>query len=309
MSTMSGLLERTSRTFALSIPFLPAELQRSVTVAYLIFRIVDTIEDEFEGDVNVRAAALDAISSQICHASEVLNDQVESLLSSMPAPRDDGYVELLRNAPAVLEQYQRLDGEVRMVIAGHLARTARGMAQYLGRDLSGGQVSDLKAYCYIVAGIVGEMCSSLFVVYQPELGSIEKDLQDRSAAFGEGLQLVNIVRDAEEDLHAGRCYLPMCVGRDELLVLAREDLRMAHGYIQTLENASAHPGIVAFNTFNAALVNLTLEAIERSGAGAKVTRAQVAELQKAIYSRMRSGLPIADLAAVEPSAAGARSWN
>ena len=90
MSTMSGLLERTSRTFALSIPFLPAELQRSVTVAYLIFRIVDTIEDEFEGDVNVRAAALDAISSQICHASEVLNDQVESLLSSMPAPRDDG---------------------------------------------------------------------------------------------------------------------------------------------------------------------------------------------------------------------------
>tara|TARA_Y100001933_G_scaffold237471_1_gene260352 strand:- start:659 stop:964 length:306 start_codon:yes stop_codon:yes gene_type:complete len=101
----------------------------------------------------------------------------------------------------------------------------------------------------------------------------------------------------------------MCVGRDELLVLAREDLRMAHGYIQTLENASAHPGIVAFNTFNAALANLTLEAIERSGAGAKVTRAQVAELQKAIYSRMRSGLPIADLAAVEPSAAGARSWN
>ena len=50
MSTMSGLLERTSRTFALSIPFLPAELQRSVTVAYLIFRIVDTIEDEFEGE-------------------------------------------------------------------------------------------------------------------------------------------------------------------------------------------------------------------------------------------------------------------
>src|SRR5262245_56675755 len=40
------LLERVSRTFALTIPQLPKELARVVTNAYLLCRIVDTLEDE-----------------------------------------------------------------------------------------------------------------------------------------------------------------------------------------------------------------------------------------------------------------------
>jgi farnesyl-diphosphate farnesyltransferase len=297
MSSMSTLLEKTSRTFALSIPFLPANLQRSVTVAYLIFRIVDTIEDEFEGDIAIRAAALNAISSDASTLSGVVSEEVASLLSAMPEPKDPGYVELLRSTPAVLAEYQNLDEDSQSIISEHLARTARGMAQFLGKDLSGGQVYDLRSYCYIVAGIVGEMCSALFVSHQPELASIKKELQRDSAAFGEGLQLVNIIRDAKNDLHAGRCYLPRCVGREELIALARQDLRTAYDYIQTLESASALPGVVAFNTFNTALANMTLDAIEQDGAGAKVSREQVSGLHKVISQRVSTGLPVADLAA------------
>ena len=42
----SEMLEGVSRTFALTIPQLPAELCRVVSNAYLLCRIVDTIEDE-----------------------------------------------------------------------------------------------------------------------------------------------------------------------------------------------------------------------------------------------------------------------
>src|SRR5213080_2251391 len=42
----SAMLEGVSRTFALTIPQLPSRLCRVVSNAYLLCRIVDTIEDE-----------------------------------------------------------------------------------------------------------------------------------------------------------------------------------------------------------------------------------------------------------------------
>src|SRR5205823_2905984 len=42
----SAMLEGVSRTFALTIPQLPSGLSRVVSNAYLLCRIVDTIEDE-----------------------------------------------------------------------------------------------------------------------------------------------------------------------------------------------------------------------------------------------------------------------
>src|SRR5271167_4935618 len=41
-----GILPHVSRTFALTIPQLPAALRTPVTSAYLLCRIADTIEDE-----------------------------------------------------------------------------------------------------------------------------------------------------------------------------------------------------------------------------------------------------------------------
>lgn len=299
MKHLSDLLEQTSRTFALSIPFLPADLQRSVTVAYLLFRIADTIEDEFQGSIQERATALGVIADGFTASSHVMSEQVSELLSDLPPLENSNYAGLLNSIPAVLDEFHRLDITHRKIIAEHLSRTARGMAHFLGRDLSGEGVDDLRAYCYIVAGIVGEMCSALFVAYQPELTTVHARLQDGSATFGEGLQLVNIIRDAADDLHAGRCYLPECVNRTQLVALAREDLQTAAAYIETLEHASAHPGIVAFNTFNAALANHTLRAIEQDGAGAKVSRQHVNELQETIHSRIQAGTPLASLAAFD----------
>jgi hypothetical protein len=40
------ILQRVSRSFALTIPCLPPELSGTTSIAYLLCRIVDTIEDE-----------------------------------------------------------------------------------------------------------------------------------------------------------------------------------------------------------------------------------------------------------------------
>ena len=45
MNKMDRLLMDTSRTFAMSIPFLEEPLREEVGLAYLLFRILDTFED------------------------------------------------------------------------------------------------------------------------------------------------------------------------------------------------------------------------------------------------------------------------
>jgi len=58
MATLDDLLEKTSRTFALSIPMLPEPTRRHVGIAYLLFRIADTFEDAALWPRDRRVAAL-----------------------------------------------------------------------------------------------------------------------------------------------------------------------------------------------------------------------------------------------------------
>jgi phytoene/squalene synthetase len=45
MKDLRDLLQKTRRTFALSIPVLPEPTNREVMIAYLLFRIAETFED------------------------------------------------------------------------------------------------------------------------------------------------------------------------------------------------------------------------------------------------------------------------
>src|SRR5512147_1483877 len=52
------ILPEVSRTFALNIPVLPSPLDEVVTIAYLLCRIADTVEDEAAVGVAERRALL-----------------------------------------------------------------------------------------------------------------------------------------------------------------------------------------------------------------------------------------------------------
>ena len=88
-------------------------------------------------------------------------------------------------------------------------------------------LGDLQHYCYIVAGIVGELLTELFLDFTPALERVRQALLARAARFGEGLQLVNILKDADSDARHGRVYLPPGLDRAQILALARADLDAA----------------------------------------------------------------------------------
>ena len=58
MANFDELLNQTSRTFGLSVPLLDEPHRRRLTLAYLLFRVADTLEDAEQLPRSERSAAL-----------------------------------------------------------------------------------------------------------------------------------------------------------------------------------------------------------------------------------------------------------
>ncbi|MDB6032978.1 MAG: farnesyl-diphosphate farnesyltransferase, partial [Verrucomicrobiales bacterium] len=69
--------------------------------------------------------------------------------------------------------------------------------------------SELDDYTYRVAGCVGEFWTHICSAHLfPEAQIDFKTFLAHGIRFGQGLQLVNILRDLPSDLRQGRCYIP-----------------------------------------------------------------------------------------------------
>jgi farnesyl-diphosphate farnesyltransferase len=296
MKEIDNLLQKTSRTFALTIPLLPEPTRAEVGVAYLLFRIIDTFEDATRWDPPRRIEALGRFvglvegppAEAVAMAQECLRD---------PPVEHAGYRELLGKIPAVLTAFQALQAGARAPIRKHLARSAEKMQGFVARSagpdgLVLDTVDDLRAYCYAVAGIVGEMLTELFLLGRPALAAVAGDLRRRAAAFGEGLQLVNILKDAAPDAEAGRVYLPRRASHREIFALAQGDLAVAAAYTEILRSARAERGLVAFNAFVTKLAVAALQVLRERGPGAKLSRLAVARIAAEVTQAIGQGEPL-----------------
>jgi farnesyl-diphosphate farnesyltransferase len=296
-AVIDDLLVRTSRTFALAIPLLPEPTRREVTLAYLLFRIADTFEDaSVAWQREQQIAALGSFCDLLRQPSEEL---ARSLTPGWlePEPSDhDGYIELVAETPRVMRSFLTLSEPAREAIAHHTIRTSELMAQFVERsnengDLRRSSQQDLRDYCYAVAGIVGEMLCDLFVLSSETLIPVRSYLAERAAAFGEGLQLVNILKDSASDATEGRFYLPEGVSRSEVLELARSDLRRAAEYSLKIQQHKGPDGVVAFTALPVELARASLDRVESGGAGAKISRPEVFEIHDRVHRAIAEGRP------------------
>lgn len=60
----------------------------------------------------------------------------------------------------------------------------------------------LERYCYLVAGVVGEVAANIF-------GRSQDQTLDYARKLGQAMQLTNIIRDVGDDARRGRVYLPL----------------------------------------------------------------------------------------------------
>ena len=300
MTDLPGLLDRTSRTFALSIPRLPEPTRLATTLAYLLFRLADTFEDAAVWPRARRAEALTDLLALLADSPVATRARTAELSQRWCAGRPTehaGYLDLLAATPDVLAALDELSASARAVVLHHARRTADGMRGFVERSDEHGSLQlatldDLREYCYVVAGIVGEMLTDLFVHDAPALAApaVEGALRADARAFGEGLQLVNILKDAADDAHDGRTYLPPDTDRAAVLALARSNLWAATRYVLTLQRAGAPRGFVEFTALPVLLARETLDRLERDGAGAKLPRTRVLTLATELDQRLDEGV-------------------
>jgi farnesyl-diphosphate farnesyltransferase len=283
MSEIDQLLNKTSRTFALTIPFLPAPTRAEVEVAYLLFRIIDTFEDARLWAPQRRIDALERFVVLLEREPEACAPLVAECGREPPVTHE-GYLELLSKMPFVVGVFSAVRAPARACIRRYVARSAERMAGFVRRSDPDGKLTlltldDLADYCYSVAGIVGEMLTELYLLGRPELDPVAVELRGGAAEFGEGLQLVNILKDAGRDAEEGRTYLPKYASVDDVFALAESDLGAAIRYVDTLRRAGAPAGLIAFNAAISQLAVANLEILRNRGLGAKLSRMDVARIQ------------------------------
>src|ERR1700722_16588304 len=203
------ILPHVSRTFALTIPQLPADLRTAVTCAYLLCRIADTIEDEPALSPPETLAFLHRFSEMLLGRGDpqALAREIAARLSerTLAAERD-----LVFNMERVVAVLAQLNAPQRAAIQRCVELMCRGMPRFqFSASLKGlARSSDLDDYCYYVAGVVGEMLTDLFCDYSPQIARQRAALSAIAASFAQGLQMTNILKDVWEDRGRGACWLP-----------------------------------------------------------------------------------------------------
>jgi farnesyl-diphosphate farnesyltransferase len=264
-----------------------------VTVAYLLFRVADTIEDATGLTREEKLAELACFGRLLARPDPQEAIRLADRWRAEPPTAHAGYAELMRELPSILQTAQTLDPAAWRVVAAHTARTTDRMSEFVARADDAGltlrDLDDLRAYCYAVAGIVGEMLTELFLVARPSLEAAAADLRRDAPAFGEALQLVNILKDSADDAGEGRHFLPSCVAREAVVALARRDLHTAARYCVRLEADGAGPGIVGFTALPVLLAHATLDRVALDGPGAKVSRADVGRILAELGDALKAG--------------------
>src|SRR4051795_7050362 len=130
---VGSLLQSVSRSFYLSIRFLPSGLQEPIGLAYLLARATDTIADTGDIPGSTRNQALKTLVSIIQgnpFAPEALNELRNSIgpLQTDPAER-----ELIERLPQCLQALDHLDPIDRRDIRGCLEKINKAQALDLER--------------------------------------------------------------------------------------------------------------------------------------------------------------------------------
>ena len=223
------LLEKVSRSFGLSIRLLPANLQEPVGLAYLLARCADTVADAAAVPVPHRQALLASLQ----HAIDTPQDQPQLALALKDFARhitDLHEQKLLHHSQELLQALEKLPAPDQAVIRRVLSAITQGQRWDLNA-LDGPQRgvqtrAELDRYTWLVAGSVGEfwthMCELHLTDWHTEPLSSMAELLQWGGRYGQGLQRLNILRDAGRDLRAGRCYFPA----EELTPLGLDSARL-----------------------------------------------------------------------------------
>ncbi len=295
------ILPGVSRTFALTIPVLPERLADVVANAYLLCRLADTIEDDVGLD-HEQKSEFHRRFLAIVKGEEPAEPFAEALLPLLSSRVLADERDLVASTATVIRVTASFSRAERDALTRCVSIMCAEMPEFQRRKSLSGlkDLDDMAHYCYVVAGVVGEMLTELFCVHCPELKPRRDEMMRLAVSFGQGLQMTNILKDIWDDRQAHTCWLPRSVfangefrlerldefhdtetfraGLQELVGIAHHNLRAALDYTSYIPTREV--GIRKFCLWAIGLAVLTLRKIHAhpdftSGQQVKISRRSV----------------------------------
>ena len=180
--------QKWAKTFYLGTLLLPLEKRKAIWAIYVWCRRTDEIMDSLEASTKSKDELSDKLNEWEENTRNIFKGNIKSELDAV-------LVDTIEKYPQSIEPY--LD-----MIEG------QRMDLYKFRYKN---FSELKLYCYRVAGTVGLMTQNVMGIdkaYTSAPWSNKPDPSEAAIALGIANQLTNILRDVGEDRERGRIYLP-----------------------------------------------------------------------------------------------------
>ena len=211
---MKAILKSVSRSFYLTIQFLPRPLRGPVSLAYLLARATDTIADTATVPAQTRLTNLRNLARVIAGELD-FNAIAEPLRDFAARQTDPPERTLIENLHACCDGLEKIEPGDRAEIRELLKTIVKGQQLDLERFGDPGNrrglrsSAELEEYTYLVAGCVGEFWTDLGFRHFSKFATRSPNEMTRlGIEYGKGLQLINVLRDRQTDLENGRDYLP-----------------------------------------------------------------------------------------------------
>lgn len=204
------LLKHNSRTLYLSFVILPDYVKYMLSYAYLIARAMDSVVDSkrLEHRLKVRFIKLITEIDREGFYSELLK-----IKADITGGVDGWEKELLENLNYIIEEFFEVIDEidkrnVRFLLKGLSAGMQIDLLRFddSGRIRSISTFNELIKYANLIGGIPALYWHNVYLKYNSRI--FKNNVFRTSFRIGSALQLTNILKDINEDIKNGRCYIP-----------------------------------------------------------------------------------------------------
>lgn len=256
-----------SRSFAFCIDELRGDFRHQVSLAYLLLRVLDTLEDSPWVQVEQKIKAL------VCFKQEIIKNEMTVSEDWKTVQQDIQHLSissaeksLIQSSDLLFQDFKNLPQDIRGILKDAILTMTAGMADFNQKaSLVIKNIFELDRYCFFVAGIVGELLERLH-----RHGSEDPSNLYRAVHFGLFLQKVNILKDQLQDEKLGRFFV---FDRIAVMDSVGVHAEQAMEYIHSLD--VKEKGYRLFCSWSLFLGLLTLQYSERGfnqGHSAKVPR-------------------------------------
>ena len=258
LAYQKAILGSVSRTFALTIPLLPPAIEKVVGNTYLLCRIVDTIEDAADLSPHTKQE-LSALFLQAVLDKASVESFVIPCLEALKNYGNQDELDLIAHTPTVLRILHTCSDPDQQAVSRCLSIMSEGMSHFHGKQTKEGlkDLSEFEEYCYVVAGVVGELLTTIFSNHSKAFANHIQNKEALAIAFGQALQMTNILKDSPEDRARGVSWKPAEISQAQLLNIAYEKLQDSLKYILLIPKNELGMRRFCFLAFGLAVMTLS----------------------------------------------------